>query len=129
MMCMLMLCVNICDNGVIHWAVVAHSFHIFSFIVRRIALHYTELRLAGCLFKSLILLTVVLHIEQVLSLKIMCEHDTWFKCLERLFNSVMTCFTWYSACHVFVDYYCCYDYLQYMLKKKRKEKESQVVAP
>ena len=77
---LLMWFVNICDNSVIHWAVVAQSFHIFSFIVRRIAWHYTYVKLAGWLLKSPILLIVVLHIEQVLSLKIMCELDNWFKC-------------------------------------------------
>ena len=122
LICSIVLCVSMYDNGFIHW-VTAHSSHIFldcQFSADCFA-PYTELRLAGWLLK----LPHPPH--RYIAYRASVEFRThiydkmyWLWSSKKLLDSVMTCITWYSACHVFVCYCCCYDYSQYMLKRKKK---------
>ena len=118
---LLMLFVSIYGNSVIHWAVVAHSFHIFSLIVRRIALHYTDVRLASWLLQVPHSPYSCIAYKTSVELNAHIWKDVWFWFSEKWSDSVLTCITWYNAYHVFVCYGYCYDYSQYMLKRKKKK--------
>ena len=87
---LLMLFVSIYDNSVIHWAM-AHSSHIFSFIVHRFVLHYTKLRLAGWLLQVLhpphSCINIWACINWVWNLRLVCEFDVLFWFSEKLNDS------------------------------------------